>query len=359
MTYFVPAADEDDIRPARRHAIGAGGGTPGDTVVTEQSFGQAPSAGVASPYSRRDHTHGTPGDPIPAHEAAGDPHTQYATNADLTSHEAASDPHAGYQRESEKGVANGYPSLDAGGTIPDAQIPASIARDAETSAAIAAHEAAGDPHTQYATNTDLTNHEGAADPHTGYQRESEKGAANGYAGLGAGGLVPMAQLASGTPDGTKFIRDDGTLQTIAGGSPPILKMYFAVPILAGLIWTNQPAALSFWLQTASVDNYGQKIDLTNYTQCRLTVLKKGTAGAAAAKLILKYKAGSWTQTIANYSDIGTSEVSVAINVTNTLLQSAWINLVAGAKADVIVTLAGSGGDAALDPAFGVIYAEFK
>lgn len=63
----------------------------------------------------------------------------------------------------------------------------------------------------------VADHEAAADPHTGYQRESEKGVANGYAGLGAGGLIPMAQIATGTPDGTKFVRDDGTLATPAGG----------------------------------------------------------------------------------------------------------------------------------------------
>lgn len=39
---------------------GGGGGTPGNTVVTEQTYGQAAAAGVATPYSRVDHTHGTP-----------------------------------------------------------------------------------------------------------------------------------------------------------------------------------------------------------------------------------------------------------------------------------------------------------
>lgn len=57
----------------------------------------------------------------------------------------------------------------------------------------------------------------ADDDHPQYQKESEKGSANGYASLGAGGLVPMSQLATGTPDGTKFVRDDGTLATPAGG----------------------------------------------------------------------------------------------------------------------------------------------
>lgn len=33
-----------------------------------------------------------------------------------------------------------------------------------------------------------------------------------------GDKIPIANLASGTPDGTKFIRDDGTLVTPPGGS---------------------------------------------------------------------------------------------------------------------------------------------
>jgi hypothetical protein len=324
---------------------------------------------------------------------------------------------------------------------PDAVSPASIG------AATSGHNHDG----SYEAIGAVATHAGAADPHTGYQKESEKGAANGYASLGAGGLVPMAQLATGVADGTKFVRDDGTLQAPVGGGPhaashqngggdevsvaglsglladaqtpavhaashktgggdaikldelaaptdvtdlnataaahgllrkltnvsteflngagafstpagtgvPILKMYFAMPVLAALAWTNMPAALSFWLQTASVDNYAQQIDLTGYTQCRLTVRKKGVAGAAASKLILKYKAGGWTQTVADYGDAGVSEVSVAVNVQNTYLQSAWINLVAGAKANVVVALTGSGGDGALDPVFGVVFAEFK
>lgn len=71
--------------------------------------------------------------------------------------------------------------------------------------------------TDAASDAELAAHGGAADPHTGYQLESEKGAANGYASLGAGGLVPMAQIATGTPNGTKFVRDDGTLAAPPGG----------------------------------------------------------------------------------------------------------------------------------------------
>lgn len=136
------------------------------------------------------------------------------------------------------------------------------------------------------------------------------------------------------------------------------RVVFATPVLAALAWTNMPTALSFLFSTATVGKDIQKVDLTGYTQCRLLVNKQGTAGAAAAKLILRYRT-AFNQVVANYSDIGTSEVSVAVNVTNTYLETAWIDLAAGAKADVFVTVLGSGGDGTLDPAFGAIIAEFK
>lgn len=41
----------------------------------------------------------------------------------IAAHEAASDPHAQYQKESERGAANGYASLDSGGKLPVTQLP--------------------------------------------------------------------------------------------------------------------------------------------------------------------------------------------------------------------------------------------
>jgi len=61
----------------------------------------------------------------------------------------------------------------------------------------------------------VAGHAAAADPHTGYQKESEKGVASGYASLGADALVPQDQLGTGTQDGTRFLRDDGTWQTVS------------------------------------------------------------------------------------------------------------------------------------------------
>lgn len=51
--------------------------SPGNTVVEEIDFGQTSDPGVSAEYSRADHTHGTPENPVPDHEAALDPHPQY------------------------------------------------------------------------------------------------------------------------------------------------------------------------------------------------------------------------------------------------------------------------------------------
>ena len=66
----------------------------GNSVEDETSFGITPAAGSETEFSRKDHTHGTPTDPVPAHILEADPHT-------------------GYQKESEKGVAYGYASLES------------------------------------------------------------------------------------------------------------------------------------------------------------------------------------------------------------------------------------------------------
>lgn len=76
-----------------------GGGTPASTVTSETSYGISPAVGVGTDYARADHTHGSPTAPtaasvgadasgtasaaVSAHVAAGDPHPQYAIEADL------------------------------------------------------------------------------------------------------------------------------------------------------------------------------------------------------------------------------------------------------------------------------------
>ena len=97
----------------------------------------------------------------------------------------------------------------------------------------------------------------------------------------------------------------------------------------------------------------QEADLTNFTQVRFRVNKLGTAGSAASLLILRY-ATTYTQTVASYLDIGASVVSASANVANTYLDTGWINLVAGAKAEVFIVPIGISGNGTLDPQFGSV-----
>lgn len=117
-----------------------------------------------------------------------------------------------------------------------------------------------------------------------------------------------------------------------------------------------PLADTLWNGT---HQHVQRVDLTNFTQVRLVVNKQATAGDVASKLRLGFNAAFQTA-VANYASIGVSEVAASpLNVTNTVISSAWINLVAGAKADVFIALIGSGGNGVLDPAFGAIVAQFR
>jgi len=90
---------------------------------------------------------------------------------------------------------------------------------------------ADDDHTQYALADGsrgtfevagaVAAHEAASDPHTGYQKESEKAAANGYASLDANTRVPDAQLGTGSADGTKFLRGDRAWAAPAATADPV------------------------------------------------------------------------------------------------------------------------------------------
>jgi hypothetical protein len=82
-------------------------------------------------------------------------------------------------------------NLIKGDTLLDADIPASIARDSEVTAAISAHEAAADPHPGYTTTAELsaaiTAHEGASNPHPTYLTQTEGDAL--YEPIGAAAAV--------------------------------------------------------------------------------------------------------------------------------------------------------------------------
>jgi hypothetical protein len=130
--------------------------------------------------------------------------------------------------------------------------------------AIVAASLLDDDHTQYVLHTDVDDtpvdgetddpissnwaydHVAAADPHTGYQKESEKGAASGYASLDAGTKVPTVELGGAGADNTKYLRGDQTWVAPASGGDMLKATYdtddngilneASIPISIGLVW---------------------------------------------------------------------------------------------------------------------------
>lgn len=162
---------------------------------------------------------------------------------------------------------------------------------------------------------------------------------------GTKGVVPAP--ASG--DAGKVLTGDGTFE---------YRLFDLAIHAAGnsnLTYTSMSAAVSFLNGDYRTKT---KLDLTNFTQCRIVIQMRGTAGAAGSKLIARYRTTDST-TASDFSDIGTSEVSATIDANNTITTSSWINLASGAKADVFVVVVGSGGDGATSPTIGSIHLQFR
>ena len=123
-------------------------------------------------------------------------------------------------------------------------------------------------------------------------------------------------------------------------------------------WTNMPAA-----HTVLLGNLCgiRRVDLSSYSQCRLNVIQAGGAAVSGAKLRLRYKTSSGSSSADAYSLISASEVEVSLGTTTGehYLESSWVDLVAGAKADVYIAVTGISGDGAADPTLYSVVAEFR
>lgn len=143
---------------------------------------------------------------------------------------------------------------------------------------------------------------------------------------------------------------------------PTLIIPFQENSAAFATWTSMPAAATIWLGSSRW-NQISKVDLTNYTQARIMfVLGTSGAGLSAAKLIARYATAlSATPVVGDFSnDVGTSEISATFTTGgNTVLLSSWVNLAAGAKADVFLCIVGSGGDGATSPTFGSVHLQVR
>ena len=125
---------------------------------------------------------------------------------------------------------------------------------------------------------------------------------------------------------------------------------------AASTFTNMPAASTFLFNS---HRHVTMIGTHGLNRVRLKVNKQATAGASGAVLELRY-ATAFSTAVGNYSQLGVTPVSVAVNVTNTYLDTGWIDLSDDVKSadEVYLAVVGSGGDGVLDPAFGTIAASF-
>lgn len=125
----------------------------------------------------------------------------------------------------EKGAASGVASLDASTKVPAAQLPADAVPSVFTrTGAIVA--AAGDYTADKITNTPAgliiaTNVQAALNElDAEKQALTQKDQASGYAGLDSNTRLALAQLGSGTPDNTKYLRGDGSWSAPPGAAGP-------------------------------------------------------------------------------------------------------------------------------------------
>jgi hypothetical protein len=129
---------------------------------------------------------------------------------------------------------------------------------------------------------------------------------------------------------------------------------FSVMMSSGVInLTNQAAAVGIIGTTAVT-----KVNLTNYTQIRLCALKANLAGAAGSILGIRYIT-AYSTTAASYLAISSPVCEVSLAGSSVFLDSGYLNLVAGAKADVFIALVAEGGDGVADPNFGNVVVYFR
>lgn len=163
----------------------------------------------------------------------------------------------------------------------------------------------------------VTDHVALADPHTQYQRESEKAAANGYASLDANTLVPAAQL-------------------------PACARMMCVPMWPG---TNTLTNMLLADTELPATHWRQKLDLTGFTQFRLT-FRVATVGTAGSDLRVQYSTDD-----SSFSNLdGSNGPEVVLGNSTGHKDSGWVNLAAGAiGADRYLRIMGKDGDGAADP----------
>jgi hypothetical protein len=123
-----------------------------------------------------------------------------------------------------------------------------------------------------------------------------------------------------------------------------------------LVLTNQPSTEQF---LANHERHVKKLELGLYTHARLAAwVGVGSASVNSPRLLMKYRT-TFSASIADYSNIGTSEISISMASAGILITSAWTPLVTAAQADVFIAASQIGGNGTADPSVNHVLFQFK
>lgn len=166
-------------------------------------------------------------------------------------------------------------------------------------------------------------------------------------------------LAPASGGGTaNYLRADGTWATPPGHGTAY--HYMCIDIVAdataNMTLTNMASAEDY---LDSSQKAITKLDLSQFTHCRLGVRRMAGASAAGAKLMVQYAITAPTSTFTG-SEWSESGAEVSLNATNTQLDSGWVSMPGGMKIDdCFIDIITSGGDGVADPVVGSIRIFFR
>jgi hypothetical protein len=154
---------------------------------------------------------------------------------------------------------------------------------------------------------------------------------------------------------THVIADVMGLQAALDSKQNHLLVPFHTDATANVTLTNQANSAQF---LANSNRNITRVDLTGYTQARLVCrVVTGSASVNNPRIYARYRT-AFSTTATDYLLMGTSEIECSLSATG-VIDSGWIDLVAGAQADVFLTVIQNGGDGAADPALGMVTIRFK
>lgn len=171
------------------------------------------------------------------------------------------------------------------------------------------------------------------------------------------GADAFTKRAIGVSAGTDIpTRADADSRYVQSGSAPRSTNVTLVLNASSIAWTNMPSAATLMLGNAATV---RAVDLSAFTECRLTVVQFNAA-ASGADLRLRYSASA-SGSAGSYSAISTAECEVALGTAAGMhyLDSGWKTLAVGAIDEVYIAVVGIDGNGAADPAFLAVTAEFR